>query len=445
MGRALCERRPWRRGAVLGGGPDGRRHPPPCLDALSRRGGGVGINASIVGENPTGLGLYAINLIRALDRQRDDLRVYTSSPGALGRLRARVRPVTTLVRPERGLRGHFARLLWVQTALRVRARAAGVQALLNTVPEAILGSPIPQVTVVHDLLPLFFPGEYPRQQYYFRSLVPRVLRSSRVIVAVSESTRRDIVQRYGIPPEHVRVVYPGYDPDIFTIGERERCVSREDSYLLYVGNLLPHKNLLTLLDALAILRRRYPARLIIRGDGQPVYAQSVRGRVETLGLGDAVSFKAYAGDGALRDLYARAACLVLPSLHEGFGLPVLEAMACGTPVITSSSSSLPEVGGDAALRVDPLDTIDLSDAMYRVLADRDLREDLRDRGLKWVRAFSWRRTAEQISRLLDEVQGDTAATAPTSPSLTAGKLDEQAIQTSPAPRRLVRIPRSTGL
>jgi len=375
------------------------------VNAVSQRGG-VGINASIIGESPTGLGLYAINLIRALDTLRDGLRVYTSSPQALGGLRARILPATPLARPERGLRGHFMRLIWVQTALRVRARAAGIEALLNMVPEAILGSPIPQVTVVHDLLPLFFPAEYPRQQYYFRSLVPRVLRSSRVLVADSESTRRDITQSYGMAPDKVRVVYPGYDPDTYSANGSDRPLpSVEGSYLLYVGNLLPHKNLLSLLDALAILRRRYRARLIIRGDGQPAYARAVRERVETLGLGDLVSFQGYAAEGALRDLYTGAVCLVLPSLREGFGLPVLEAMACGTPVITSSSSSLPEVGGDAALRVDPHDAIDLADAMYRVLTDTNLREDLRERGLKWVRAFSWRRTAVQISGLLDEVRG----------------------------------------
>ena len=381
-------------------------------NAVSPRGG-VGINASIIGESPTGLGLYAINLIRALDTLRDVLRVYTSSPQALGRLRARILPATPLTRPERGLRGHFMRLIWVQTALRVRARAAGIEALLNMVPEAILGSPIPQVTVVHDLLPLFFPAEYPRQQYYFRSLVPRVLRSSRVLVADSESTRRDITQSYGIAPDKVRVIYPGYDPDTYSAnGSDRRLRSGEGSYLLYVGNLLPHKNLLSLLDALAILRRRRRARLIIRGDGQPAYARAVRERVETLGLGDLVSFQGYAAEGALRDLYAGAVCLVLPSLRAGFGLPVLEAMACGTPVITSSSSSLPEVGGDAALRVDPHDAIDLADAMYRVLTDADLRDDLRERGLKWVRAFSWRRTAEQISRLLDEVRAGTGGATP---------------------------------
>src|SRR5262249_19261569 len=233
------------------------------VEDVARLGGamssasGVGINASVIGESPTGLGLYAINLVRALDGLRDDLSVYTSCPGSLGPLRARLLPATRLARPERGLRGHFMRLMWVQTALRIRARIGGLGVLLNTVPEAILGSRIPQVTVVHDLLPLFFPAEYPRQQYYFRSLVPRVLKTSRVIVADSESTRRDIVESYGIAPDKVRVIYPGYDPSIYCAnGANGGPALAGESYLLYVGNLLPHKNLLSLLDALAIVGRR---------------------------------------------------------------------------------------------------------------------------------------------------------------------------------------------
>jgi len=374
-----------------------------------KRRGAVAVNASIVGQNPTGLGLYAINLIRALDAIRGDLRVYTSNPETFGALRARMERVSKWTRPEHGVRGHVARLIWVQTALRLRVSASGAGVLLNTVPEALLGSwipgaRVPQVTVVHDLLPLFFPVEYPRQQYYFRSLVPRVLRRSRVVVADSESTRRDVIRSYGIAPEMVRVIYPGYDPSIFAVNGATRVPPEsEDSYLLYVGNLLPHKNVLSLLDALAILRRRRRVRLIIRGEGQPAYARAVRERVRTLGLDNAVSFRGYAGTQALRDLYVGAACLVLPSLHEGFGLPVLEAMACGTPVITSSSSSLPEVGGDAALRVDPHDAIDLSEAMHRVLSDEVLREQLRRRGLEWVGGFSWRRTAEEMSALLEEI------------------------------------------
>lgn len=364
----------------------------------------IAVNASIVGESLTGLGLYSVKLVRELDRLREDLLIYTSAPETLGALRARVERIPASVRPELGLRGHFMRLVWTQSALRACARAHRIEVLLNTVPEGVLGLPIPQVAVVHDLLPLSFPAEYPRHQYYFRLLVPRILRASRVVVADSESTRQSIIRHYALAPEKIRVIYPGYDPDVyFPDGLDSAAGPDPEGYLLYVGNLLPHKNLLRLLDAVAILRRRTRCRLLIRGHGRPAYVNVVRARVETLGLGEAVTFLDYAGEDALRKLYAGAACLVLPSLGEGFGLPVLEAMACGTPVIASSISSLPEVAGDAALMVDPHDAIALADAMHRVLTDRDLREHLREQGLKRAMLFPWRRTAERISELLDEI------------------------------------------
>ena len=370
----------------------------------------IGINATIVGENPTGLGLYSVHLIRELDQFHEGLTVYTSHPEAIGALRARIERAPRVVRPDHGLLGHFTRLLWLQTVLRVRARECRSGVILNTVPEGILGSPIPQVTVVHDLLPLLFPAEYPRQQYHFRLLVPRVLRQSRLVVADSESTRRDIMQHYGLPPEKVRVIHPGYDPRMyFPNGFNSSTARIEEPYLLYVGNLLPHKNLLRLLDAVAILRRRRPCRLIIRGDGRPAYVRAVRQRIEALGLNGHATFLDYTPEGSLRDLYARAACLVLPSLGEGFGLPVLEAMACGTPVITSNTSSLPEVAGDAALTVDPHDAPGLADAMYRVLTNPPLREDLRQRGLERARVFTWRRTAEQISLMAVGVIANAAS------------------------------------
>lgn len=164
----------------------------------------IGVNASIVGESPSGLGLYSIKLARQLDRLREDLLIYTSAPETLGALRACIERIPAGVRPERGLRGHFMRLMWTQSALRVRARAHRLKVLLNTVPEGVLGLPIPQVAVVHDLLPLFFSAEYPRHQYYFRFLVPRILRASHVVVADSErrggasfGTTRFLRRRFG--------------------------------------------------------------------------------------------------------------------------------------------------------------------------------------------------------------------------------------------------------
>ena len=375
-----------------------------------KAGASVAVNASIIGQRPTGLGLYTIKLIRALDGLRDDLVVYTSAPAALGGLRAQVVPVTSAVRPDWGLRGHVARALWLQTVQRRRCQAGRFRVVLNTIPEAILDGQIPQVTVVHDLLPLSFPPEYPRQQHYFRHLVPRALRLSRRVIADSENTRSDVIRRFEIDPKKVTVVYPGYDPDLYYPGDMGTTWGPgpslgDEPYVLYVGNLLPHKNLPRMLDAFAILRRRLPVRLIIRGEGWPTYTRSLYEQVETLGLTGSVSFLEYADEWTLRGLYLRAACLVLPSLGEGFGLPVLEAMACGLPVVTSRVSSLAEVAGDAALTVNPYDAIELSDAVHRVLTDRDLRDDLRRRGLERARQFTWRQTAERVSAVLDDAVG----------------------------------------
>ena len=368
---------------------------------------GLAVNASIIGRNPTGLGLYTIKLIRQLDSIRPDLVVYTSAPRALDGIRAPVIPITAAVRPDWGMRGHLARALWLQTAQRLRCRARGFRVVLNTIPEGILDREIPQVTVVHDLLPLSFPPEYPRQQWYFRHFVPRALRLSRRVIADSESTRHDIIRRFKILPEKVRVVYPGFDPDLFyPDGNGAQPSVPEDPYVLFVGNLLPHKNLPRLFDAFAILRRRLRVRLLVRGEGRPIYTLSLREHVETLGLTENVSFLGYADPSSLRGLYLNAACLVLPSLGEGFGLPVLEAMACGVPVITSAVSSLAEVAGDAAVTMNPYNSIELAEALFRVLTDRELRDDLRRRGLERARRFSWRQTAEQVSALVDEASGE---------------------------------------
>lgn len=375
----------------------------------------LAINASIVGDNPTGLGIYSIKLVRALDELRSDFFVYASSGDAFGPVRARIGRVPRATRPGYGALGHVIRLLWLQGALRLWLSKTGTTGLLNTVPEGVLRSPVPQVTVVHDLLPLRFPPEYPRQQYYFRILVRRILKDSRLVVADSEHTRSDILEHYGVPARKVRVIYPGYDADAFFCAEPNRSPRpREDPYILYVGNLLPHKNLPRLLDAFALLCRRRRCRLIVRGEGRPAYASLLRERVESLGLRDAVTFASYVREDGLRQLYSDAVCLVLPSLGEGFGLPILEAMACGTPVITASASSLPEVAGNAALMVDPYDALGFADAMHRMLADSGLREDLRARGLQRVSAFTWKRTALEVSRVLDELAGQTETRSPAS-------------------------------
>lgn len=367
----------------------------------------IAINASIFGSQPTGLGLYTANLVEAIDQFRDDVDVYVSKPDGIRLARGRVRRVFPVVQPERNPAGHVLRLLWLQTVFPARLLLSRPRIVLNTVPEGVLRPVVPQVTVVHDLLPLFYPDDYPRQQQYFRRLVPAVLRASCAVIADSENTRRDIVERYHIPSDKVWVVPAGYDERVFSPGPAVVDETRADPYVLFVGNLLPHKNLLRLLDALAILARRVHARLMIRGDGQPRHVREIQERVETLGLASRVEFVPYTTPSELCRLYRRARVFVLPSRYEGFGLTALEAMACGTPVVAGNVASVPEVVGDAAILVDPEDTVELSEALYRVFTDGELRRELRARGLRRAARFSWKRTAAEVLRILDDVTTTT--------------------------------------
>lgn len=366
----------------------------------------IAVNASILGERPTGLGFYAQHLIEVLDALGERLTVYTSYPPGVRAPHGVIRPISAGVRPERGALGHLRRLLWIQVGLRRGVGRERPGALLNLMPEGLLAPSLPQLTVVHDLLPLHYPAEYPRQQFYFRWFVPTVLRQSRVVIVTSDSTRRDLLRFCPtVPPASMQVVLLGYDPRQFfpDAGPRPAAI---EPYALYVGNIMPHKNLLRLVEAFAAVIRHLPARLVIRGRGREVHVRALAARIEALGVGDRVDWQPYASPEDLPGLYRQARMLLLPSLHEGFGLTALEAMACGTPVLASNTSSLPEVVGDAALLVDPRDTAALAEAMARLFSDDRLAKELSARGLARARQFSWARTGRAVQALLHQAMAD---------------------------------------
>jgi glycosyltransferase involved in cell wall biosynthesis len=361
----------------------------------------IAVNATIVGDRPTGLGLYALNLIRELDALGERLVVYTSRPEVVRAPHARVERVPAAVRPERGVRGHLARLLWTQLGLRLRVTRLRPRLLLNLMPEGLIRPAMPQVTVIHDVLPLREPDEYPRQQYYFRHYVPAVLRGSDVVIASSESTRRDLVDFYGVPADKLQVVLLGHDAARFA--PTARSSSDAEPYALFVGNVMPHKNLLRVAEAFAQAVPGRPGRLVIRGWGRAGHVQALRERIHALGIGDRVDWQPYATDDELVALYRRARMLLLPSLYEGFGLTALEAMACGTPVIVSNRASLPEVVGDAGLFVDPEDTGSIAAAIHHLFTDDTLAKTHADLGLARAQLFSWPKTARAVRSILHSV------------------------------------------
>jgi glycosyltransferase involved in cell wall biosynthesis len=284
-----------------------------------------------------------------------------------------------------------------------------------------MAKPCPVVVTVHDLITLLFP-EYSTSTAVraYNALVSAAARRADAIIADSQHSARDIVRLLGAPEERVRVVYLAAESR-FRPAERQedldgvrRRYGLPERFIFYIGGLNRHKNLGMLLQAFAAARQRLPNAytLAIAGraqGGNPAIFPDLRQQARGLGL----SFTEEDGNGHAGDgpcdvrflrfvpeedkplLYGAADLFVFPSLYEGFGLPPLEAMACGTPVICSNAASLPEIVGDGGLLVDPTDVGALVEAMRAVLSDEALRAGLRQRGLAQAARFSWRRTADE--------------------------------------------------
>src|SRR5688572_11625110 len=273
-------------------------------------------------------------------------------------------------------------------------------------------TPCRSVVTIHDCIHLRFPQYLPSRlgyAYARTSMWIATHRSNRVLT-VSEASKRDILKYFHVPERKIDVIYNGIDerfgetpsPDeVLRVRERYQL---NDPFVLYAGNIKPHKNLERLIEAFHILRRNGhdTVKLLIIGDEISKYA-TLRRAVHKYKLHKHVRFFGFVPDATLAILYRLARVFVFPSLYEGFGLPPLEAMASGTPVITSNVSSLPEVVGDAAMLIDPYQPDAIAGAMHRVMLDDRLRDDMRERGLMRAREFSWGRSVSRIKAIYDEV------------------------------------------
>jgi glycosyltransferase involved in cell wall biosynthesis len=267
----------------------------------------------------------------------------------------------------------------------------------------------PTVLTVHDLIFELFPQHHKRLNYWFlKNAMPVFVRRADAIIAISESTRRDLMQNYGTPADKITVVYEGASPAFQPAGPAaisgvRRAYDLPERFLLCVGTIEPRKNLPRLLQALTRLRQGEPdLHLVVVGKRGWLYEEFFR-QIEQLGLEKAVHLPGYVPDADLPAVYGAAAALVLPSVYEGFGLPLLEAMACGTPVVSSSAASLREIGGSAALYFDPLEVDDIVAQVRRVLIDDTLRAELREAGLERAARFSWRRAARETLAVYNRI------------------------------------------
>jgi glycosyltransferase involved in cell wall biosynthesis len=363
----------------------------------------IAIDAHAVGTGLAGNETYAANLIEALAAIDSVNRytLYVTRREAVERFEGRwpnvgVRmtlPHTPLVR------------IPVTLAAELRRRPVDLLHVQYTAPPL---APCPVVATVHDLSFEHLPETFKRRsRIQLRLTVRRTARRAAHLIAPSEFTRRDLVETYGVAPERVSAIplaaAPHFRPvaDAGELARVRRAYGLEEEYVLAVGSIQPRKNLARLVRAYADLRRarthdKLP-QLVLVGKKAWLYGETLRA-VERENLRDRTIFTGYVSESDLPALYTGAICFVYPSYFEGFGLPPLEAMQCGAPVITGNLTSLPEVVGDAGLLVDPFDESALFRALSRMIDDAELRAQLRAKGLARARAFNWRETARLTLR-----------------------------------------------
>ncbi|MCR4407506.1 MAG: glycosyltransferase family 4 protein [Anaerolineae bacterium] len=364
------------------------------------------ISAAVHGR--AGLGRYAASLARALsDVAADRLALFYNRSGEM-------HPLVGLENlPARSVHAGYKpwrMAVWLGQLARLGFNSLVPDAELFHATEHLLLPlrGVPTVLTVHDLIFHLFPEHHKPLNYWYLNLaLPLYCRRATAIIAVSEATKRDLVRCWGLDPARITVVHEAADPRfrpaspeaIATIRQRYGLPPR---FLVTVGVIEPRKNLSRLLDALDILRREEDVHLVIVGGKGWLTADFFR-KLEAFPHRRAVILTGYVPDEDLPAVYSAATLCVQPSLYEGFGLPVLEAMACGTPVVCSRTASFPEVGQDAARYFDPTDAAEMAATIRAVWRDEELRADMRRQGLAQAALFSWARTARATMTVYERV------------------------------------------
>lgn len=368
----------------------------------------IGIDARLVHYTKAGIAQYIFHLVRelaALDSSNEYLVLQHRKD-----------------KPPLVQRPNFRRrTLWTPSHHRLEQRALPFE--IGRMNLDLLHSPdfIPpfrrnclSVITVHDLAFLLFPGFMTRESANYYGQIDMAVRNTDHIIAVSQSTADDIQRLLGVSESRISVIYEAADP-LFRPVENPEAIAAvrarygvPEEFVMFVGTIEPRKNLPTLFEAFRLLRDRYSssAKLVVVGKLGWLVDESLTA-VDRLGLREDVLFVQQVPPEDLLHLYNSARALVMPSFYEGFGLPALEAMACGTPVIVSNVSSLPEVVGDAGILISPENPESIAVALWRVLSDARLRDEMRAKGLSRAACFSWEKAAQQTLDVYHEVMSQT--------------------------------------
>jgi glycosyltransferase involved in cell wall biosynthesis len=370
----------------------------------------VVVNAHLLSGQPTyrsaGVYQYMLHLLRHLADGDESLRysvLLSAGAPPLDTPASRVESRCSTQRPA-------VRVAWEQLAQPLALRRIHADLVHGPAFVGPIAAGCPFVVTIHDLSFLRFPRLFrPANRLYLGVMTRLSARKASRLIAVSAHAAAESAELLGVPAERIDVVYHGVDPHFrpLPVDEVTRFRQRKSlpaRFILHVGTLEPRKNLIRLVEALVRIRGDRIKLLLVGAQGW-LYHDLLQ-RIEELGAGEAVVFCGYVSADELPLWYNAAAALAYPSLYEGFGLPVLEAQACGTPVLTSNRSSLPEAAGDGALIVDPSDVSEIAEGLHRLLTDEPLRLELRGRGLQHASQFSWLRSAHETARTYRAALGE---------------------------------------
>jgi len=360
----------------------------------------IGINAALMQARKHGISRYVTQLVTHLDQIETgklNFKIYTDSE---------THDLTDFTRIPINYDTTVRRILWDTIGFTRTTQSTDVDLIHSPDKGPIYRSDTPVVTTIHDLLPFYFAEERGfLNRRYWQILLQRQVNVSDAIICVSHSTKNDIIDRFGTSGEKIYVTHLGTDlsppskKDIKSTTEKYDILDSQFN-ILYVGNYDQRKNVDKIVRACRSIHQDFPElRLILAGSNPPKSTlNSIAGEFH-----DKISYLGYVPDSELGSLYAAADVFMYPSEYEGFGLPIIEAMACGTPVITSNKSSLPEVGGEAAVTLDPSDLSTLSAAIRRMCEDDEFRKTMQDASLRHAQDMRWDQTARETVRVYHEL------------------------------------------
>lgn len=360
----------------------------------------IGVNATSFGNRYTGIGLFTEFLIDGLCATDHDIFVYCSAEGIeeMGTMTFRRTPASLSFGG--GRLANLRRFAWLQSSFPPVLKRDGVQLLISPSVEGLLRPKLPQIVTVHDLMPLRYIEENPRQYYYYRYVLSRVLAATNLVLTVSEFTRQEIIKTFDLAPDRVSVTSTGIRPELFEPNNNAQEPVVAAPYFLFVGTFSPRKNLKTILRAFAEIAAVVPERLVIVAYPDQWKDEIVNLAAELM-VSSRLSYHSGLTNEQLSGLYRNATALVLVSEYEGLGAPPLEAMAAGTPVIVSDSTSLAEVAGGAALTVPCGDVNAVASAMRTVSTQSDVRDSLRQQGRQRAERYHRARCITILNRALE--------------------------------------------